>query len=115
MRRDDPQITTQGAYRQLDRSATVPGPGEGQRGVPRKKRPPTARPRGTPSVAQRRGLDETGRKDALGEKRKNPHQLRNPKERQKRRLGPVGRARSGVTKRPKGMRLNAEPVQNPRQ
>jgi hypothetical protein len=100
MRRDDPQITTQGAYRQLDASAALPGPGEGQGGRPRKKQPPRARP-GRPSVAAPRGLDETGRKSALGEKVKNPHQLRNPKERLKRKLGPVGRKATGIEKKAK--------------
>jgi hypothetical protein len=101
MRRDDPQITTQGAYRQVEPSTVLPGPGEGQGGRPRKKQAPRARPR-RPTVAARRGLDETGLKNGLGEKVKNPHQLRNPKERLKRKLGPVGRQTTGMDRKPKG-------------
>ena len=95
----DPQFTTQGAYRQIE--STGAGPGEGQRGSPRKKRPPKARPRRR-SLAARRGLDETGRKNGLGEKSRNPHQIRNPRVRRAKAMGPVGRARAGIGKRPKG-------------
>jgi hypothetical protein len=110
MRTDDPQITTQGAYRQLDPSVGVPGPGQGQRGQARKKQTPQPRPRGKPTVKARRGLDETDDKNLLGEKAKNPHQLRNPIERLKRRLGPIGRARTGITRRQKGKTRTFEGV-----
>jgi hypothetical protein len=96
---EDPQFTTQGAYREAE--AQLPGPQEGQRGTPRKKTPPRARRR-RQSLAARRGEDETSRKTGLGEKAKNPRQLRKPGERKKRQLGPAGRARSGVARRPKG-------------
>ena len=95
----DPQFTTQGAYRQIE--STGEGPGEGQRGRPRKKAPPRERPR-RPSVAARRGLDETGSKNRLGEKAKNPHQIRNPRVRRAKAMGPTGRARAGIGRRPKG-------------
>ena len=63
-----------------------------------------------PSLAARRGLDESDRKNLLGEKVKNPHQLRNPKERRKRNYGPLGRARSGIARRPKGRARTAAGV-----
>ena len=96
---DDPQFTTRGVYREAE--AQLPGPEEGQRGLPRKKTPPRARRRGQ-SLAAQRGEDETLRKTGLGEKAQNPHQPSNPKDRKKRQLGPAGRARSGVARRPKG-------------
>ena len=96
---DDPQFTTQGVYREAE--AQLPGPQEGQRGTPSKKTPPRARRR-RKTLAARRGEDETSRKTGLGEKAKNPRQLRKPEERKKRQLGPAGRARSGVNLRPKG-------------
>ena len=101
----DPQFTTQGAYRQLDETVAafglMMGPREGQHGVPHKKSPPPARA-GRQTVRARRGQDETTRKTGLGEKAKNAHQLRNPAERKKRQLGPVGRERAGIGRRPKG-------------
>jgi hypothetical protein len=42
------------------------------------------------------------RKTGLGEKAKNAHQLSNPMERKKRQLGPAGRERAGIGRRPKG-------------
>ena len=63
-------------------------------------------------MAERRGLDETGRKNALGEKAKNAHQLRDPTERKKRQLGPTGRAQTGISRRPKGKRRTLG-VRNP--
>jgi hypothetical protein len=47
-------------------------------------------------------LDDSDRKTALGEKVKNPRQPANKKERRKRSFGPMGRARTGITKRRKG-------------
>ena len=107
----DPQFTTGGVYSDLDSAGY--GPYQGQRGVARKKEPPRARPRRA-TVAARRGEDETGKKNALGEKAKNPRQLPNPKERKKRQLGPVGRARTGITRRPKGRKRTAAAGGSPR-
>jgi hypothetical protein len=72
-----------------------PGPGEGQRGRPRKS--VAAKPKKRrQSMAARRGDDETGRKDGLGRKTKNAGQLANPRERKARQFGPKGRARLHV-------------------
>src|SRR4051794_35369875 len=100
----DPQFTTQGVYQQAD--DITPGPQEGQRGARRPKVAPKARPK-KPTVRARRGQDETRRKDRTGRKAKNAGQLRNPAERKARQLGPVGRARAGVGKKPKGKKLSA--------
>src|SRR5438105_3318257 len=77
----DPQWTTRGVGEQLDESVAaaggpIRGPGEGQGG----ERKRTAKPR-----ARRRTARTTT-------KRKNTGQLRNPRERKARQLGPVGRA-----------------------
>src|SRR5207237_10217844 len=102
----DPQWTTRGVAEQLDESVAaaggpIRGPGEGQGGEP--KKPAKERPRRRrQSVAARRGADETRRKTATGAKKKNAGQLKNPRERKARQLGPVGRARAGIGKRPKG-------------
>ena len=74
----DPQFTTQGVYQQADDIS--PGPQEGQRGVPVPKLTPKKRQRGRKSVAERRGRDETRKKDRTGRKAKNAGQLRNPME-----------------------------------
>src|SRR5438445_2374706 len=92
----DPQFTTQGAYRQLDETVAaaggpLPGPREGQGGGRRKMSPPRPAPAKPP-------------------KRKNTGQLRNPAERKARQLGPVGRARKGVGKRPRGKHRTAAPL-----
>jgi hypothetical protein len=105
-RNGDPQWTTRGVGEQLDETVAraggiFPGPGEGQGGMRKPKVAPRARPR-RKSVAARRGGDETGRKTLTGEKRKNAGQLRNPRERKDRQIGPTGRARAGVGKKPKG-------------
>jgi hypothetical protein len=102
----DPQFTTRGVGEQLDETVAraggiIRGPGEGQGGARKPKVAPRPRPR-RKSVAARRGADETGRKTATGEKRKNPRQLRNPRERKARQMGPTGRARAGIGKKPKG-------------
>src|SRR3954471_12101672 len=102
----DPQWTTRGVGEELDESVAaaggpILGPGEGQGGVPKKA--PRQRPRRRrQSVAARRGADETRRKTGTGTKRKNAGQLKNPRERKARQLGPTGRARAGIGKRPKG-------------
>jgi hypothetical protein len=88
----DPQWTTRGVGEELDESVAaaggpIAGPGEGQGGVPKKKKAPRRRPQG---------------KTAATAKRKNAGQLKNPRERKARQLGPVGRARAGIGKRPKG-------------
>src|SRR5438552_1079026 len=87
----DPQFTTQGVYQQADDIS--PGPQEGQRGVPVPKLTPKKRQRGRKSVAERRGRDETRKKDRTGRKAKNAGQLRNPMERKRRQMGPAARAR----------------------
>jgi hypothetical protein len=107
----DPQWTTRGVGEELDESVAaaggpVRGPGEGQGGTPKKS--PKQRPRRRrPSVAARRGADETGRKTATGAKRKNAGQLKNPRERKARQMGPTGRARAGIGKTAKGKRRTA--------
>src|SRR5947208_1750542 len=100
----DPQFTTQGVYRQAD--DVSPGPMEGQGGV-RLDVPPTRPRQGRKSLAARRGKDETRRKTGLGKKAKNAGQLRNPKERKARQMGPTGRARAGIGKRPRGKKGTA--------
>ena len=87
----DPQWTTRGVGEQLDESVAaaggpIRGPGEGQGG----ERKRTAKPK-----ARRRKARTTT-------KRKNTGQLRNPRERKARQLGPVGRARAGIGKKAKG-------------
>jgi hypothetical protein len=88
------QIEVPGA-RSEQTTGLFPGPGEGQRGRPRRKAAPKAKKRRM-SVAARRGEDETGRKDGLGRKTKNAGQLANPRDRKSRQLGPKGRARLHV-------------------
>ena len=96
----DPQFTTQGVYQQADDIS--PGPQEGQRGTPVPKLAPKKRERGRKSVAARRGLDETRKKDRTGRKAKNAGQLRNPMARKRRQMGPTGRARNRTEIRAKG-------------
>ena len=102
----DPQWTTRGVAEQLDETVAaaggpIPGPGEGQGGTP--KKPVRQRPRRRrQSVAARRGGDETGRKTGTGAKKKNAGQLKNPRERKARQMGPTGRARAGIGKTVKG-------------
>ena len=99
----DPQFTTQGVYQQADDIS--PGPQEGQRGVPVPKAAPKPKRRGRKSVAARRGLDETRKKDRTGRKAKNAGQLRNPMARKRRQMGPTGRARNRTEIRAKGKAL----------
>jgi hypothetical protein len=102
----DPQWTTRGVGEELDETVAaaggpIPGPREGQGGTP--KKPSRQRPRRRrQSVAARRGGDETGRKTATGAKKKNAGQLKNPRERKARQMGPAGRARAGIGKTAKG-------------
>ena len=87
----DPQWTTPGVGEQLDESVAaaggpIRGPGEGQGG----ERKRTTKPRARPQKARART------------KKKNAGQLKNPRERKARQLGPVGRARAGIGKKAKG-------------
>src|SRR5438874_12299956 len=88
----DTQSTTQGVYPPA--TDISPGPPEGQRGVPVPKLTPKRRQRARKSVAERRGRDETRKKDRTGRKAKNAGQLRNPMARKRRQMGPTGRARN---------------------
>jgi hypothetical protein len=102
----DPQWTTRGVAEELDESVAaaggpIRGPGEGQGGMPKKKRPPRAKAR-RPSVAARRGEDETERKTPTGRKAKNAGQARNPRARKAKQMGPTGRSRTAVGRTPKG-------------
>ncbi|MFL5380063.1 MAG: hypothetical protein ACJ787_19305 [Myxococcales bacterium] len=102
----DPQWTTRGVGEELDETVAaaggpIRGPGEGQGGTRKKSARPRAKPR-RKSVAARRGTDETDRKTGTGAKRKNAGQLKNPRERKARQMGPTGRARAGIGKKPKG-------------
>jgi hypothetical protein len=97
---NDPQFTTQGVYQDADDIS--PGPQEGQRGVPIPRLPPKARRRARKSMAERRGKDETRKKDRVGRKAKNAGQLRDPMDRKRRQMGPTGRARNRTDIQPKG-------------
>ena len=110
----DPQWTTRGVGEELDESVAaaggpIRGPGEGQGGTPKKASRQRPRRR-RQSVAARRGADETGRKTGTGAKRKNAGQLKNPRERKARQMGPTGRARAGIGKTKKGKRRTAPAI-----
>jgi hypothetical protein len=110
-RNRDPQFTTRGAGEQLDPTVAaagqpIAGPNEGQGGAPKRVSPPRPRPR-RKSVAARRGGDETGRRTGTAQKAKNAGQLRNPRERKNRQLGPTGRARARVGRKRRGKNRTA--------